>query len=322
MKKAIPVLLAMLAVAGCMTSYPLWEPPSEQSVQQSAPPEKVTFSGRIVEIDLDESTFEVDPNVEGSDVLVRVEFDEDTVVYTNGARDEVAEGTEGFEMLDEDDQVRVSGLKTDDGVLAREVSLVGNEVSSAPVRPRTEPAFQPRDRVRGIVRSIDTSLGRIVLETATYGMVAFYCDGDTPVFYLGGIFRLSNLEVGDSVTLTIGATDAGDPAAPWVTAIEVTSSVSHDGPAPPAKGSIVPVPPANLLLDAIELEGTVKRVEVQGFEIEVEAGELRYVTADPQLMVAGAKAARAGDMQPGVRVRVRVFEIGERLVAQRITMLD
>lgn len=322
MKKAIPVLLATLAIAGCMTSYPLWEPPVEEPVEQSAPPEKVTISGQIVEIDLDESTIEVDPNVEGSDVIVRVEFDGDTVVYTSAARDEVGEGTEGLEMLDEDDQVRVSGLKTDDGVLAREVSLVGNEVAAAPMRPRTEPAFQPRDRVSGIVRSIDTAVGRIVIETTDYGMVAFYCDGDTPVFYLGGIFRLSNLEVGDGVTVTIGATDAGDPAAPWVTAIEVTSSVSHDGPAPPAKGPIVPAPPANLMLDTIELEGTVKRVEAQGFEIEVEAGELRYVTADPQLMVAGAKAARAGEIKPGSRARVRVFEIGDRLVAQRITLLD
>jgi hypothetical protein len=323
MNKAVPVILATLALAGCMTSYPLWDP-DQVPVEAGAPLERVTIEGRVAEIDHDEGSIEIETTAEGDDSWVRVDFDDETVVYTSGARDESAEGDEGIELLEEDDLVTVSGTReNDDTVMAREISLVGSEVSAMPRRPDPSLEFQPRDRVPGVVRSVDTERGRIVLDTVEHGMIAVFCDGDTPVFFHGGIFRITNLEVGDGVIVTIGATDDGDPAAPWVTAIEVTRSVSHDGPAPAAQGPVVPaLPPANRLLDVLEIEGTVKRAESQGFEIEAADGELRWVTADPQMMVTGAGVRSAGEIRPGARIRVRLFEIGNRLVAQRITLVN
>jgi len=308
-----------------MTSYPLWQPePAPEPAESSAQPATVEITGRVAEIDRDESSIEIETTGEGSDDWIHVEFNDETVVYSSAARDESAEGAEGLDLLKEGDEVRLSAITPDDETfVALGVTLLGNEISTTSKRPVPAHSFQPRDRVPGIVRSIDTGLGRIVLETVEHGMIAVYCDGDTPVFFHGGIFRISNLEVGDGVIVTIGATDEGDPATPWVTAIDVTRSVSHDGPSPAARKPMAPVlPPANLLLDVIEVEGTVKRVEAQGFEIEAADGELRYVTADPQMAVACARVERVDDIKPGLKIRVRVFEVGDRLVAQRITLLD
>ncbi|MCM2316068.1 MAG: hypothetical protein NDJ92_13060, partial [Thermoanaerobaculia bacterium] len=74
-------------------------------------------------------------------------------------------------------------------------------------------------------------------------------------------------------------------------------------------------------LEVSEIDGTMKRVETQGFEIEVEGGALRYVTADLLMPVLGTGVERVSDLRAGMKVRVRYLEVGDRLVAQKISLL-
>jgi hypothetical protein len=326
MLKSIPVVvIATLALTGCMKSYPLWDPPQpEPASSEASVPAEVTIEGTVASIDEDDESFELEPAEEGTEDVLRVEFGSSTVVFPAGSPDRAVRGSEGLEMLSEGDSVAVSGLKMDDEVVrAREVSIgprgAAPQVSAAP----PPPVFQPRDRVSGVVRAIDTQAGRIVLETDGYGVVAFYGDGDTPVFYKGVIYKTTNLELGDEVTVTIGSTDEGDPATPWITAIDVKRSVSDDGGVPPAATVPIPEPvKPDVRLEVMEIDGTVKRVESQGFEIEAAGGALRYVTADILMPATGAGVQRVGDLRAGMKVRVRFLEVGDRLVAQKISVLQ
>lgn len=322
MNKTIPVLLSTLAIAGCMTKYPLWDPPPVETnapVEISAA-EAVTLRGVVTAIDADSSSIEILTSIDGDEEQFTVELDDATTVFSSAARDESARGAAGIDLLEEDDTVSVSGTKRDDDtILANEISLVGNEVTMpAPAVPM----FEPRSRVGGTVRSIDTSIGRFVLETEANGMVAFYCDADTPVFFNGVTYQIVNLEVGDRVEVTIGATDEGDPATPWVTAVEVKRSVSHDGPPPPPKGDIGKVAEPAVELDTIEIKGAMKRLEAQGFEIEAEGGALRYVTADGAMRTDCGAVDRVGKLKPGMAISVRALEVGDRLVAQQISCVE
>lgn len=322
MFRLIPVVLAALALTGCMKSYPLWDPPPPQSAEETVPA-TVTLEGRVASIDEDDESLELEIAGEDSEEPLRVEFGSSTLVFPEGARDRAVKGSEGLEMLAEDDKVIVVGLETDDDVVrAREVSIGARGSAPKAAAAPPVPVFQPRSRVSGVVRAIDAQAGRIVLETDGYGVIAFYGDDDTPVFYKGVIYKTSNLEVGDSVTVTIGSTDEGDPATPWITAIDVSRSVTHDG-APP-RPAMVPLPePArpDVSLEVSEIDGMIKRVEAQGFEIELEGGALRYVTADPLMPVLGTGVEIVRDLRAGMKVRVRHLEVGERLVAQKISLL-
>lgn len=322
MFRLIPVVLAALALTGCMKSYPLWDPPPPQSAEE-AMPATVTFEGRVASIDEDDESIELEVAGEDSEEWLRVEFGSSTLVFPEGARDRAVTGNEGLEMLAEDDRVVVTGLKADDDVVrAREVSIRARGSAPKAAAAPPAPVFQPRSRVSGVVRAMDTQIGRIVLETDGYGVIAFYGDSDTPVFYKGVIYKTSNLEVGDSVTVTIGSTDEGDPATPWITAVDVSRSVSHDGMPPPPATVPLPAPAKpDVTLEVTEIDGTMKRVETQGFELEVEGGALRYVTADLLMPVLGTGVERVSDLRAGMKVRVRYLEVGDRLVAQKITLL-
>ncbi|MCM2314359.1 MAG: hypothetical protein NDJ92_04290 [Thermoanaerobaculia bacterium] len=322
MFRLIPVVLAALALTGCMKSYPLWDPPPPQSAEETMPA-SVTLEGRVASIDEDDESIELELAGEDSDEWLRVEFGSATTVFPEGARDRAVSGTEGLEMLAEDDKVVVTGLKTDDDVIrAREVSIGARGAAPKAAAMPAPQVFQPRDRVNGVVRAIDTQAGRIVLDTDGYGVIAFYGDADTPVFYKGVIYKIPNLEVGDRVTMTIGSTDEGDPATPWITAIDVSRSVTHDGAPPRPATAPLPEPVRrDVGLEVSEVDGTMKRVEAQGFEIELEGGALRYVTADPLMPVLGTGVESAKDLRAGMMVRVRYLEVGNRLVAQKISLL-
>lgn len=322
MNKAIPVLLAAVALTGCMKSYPLWSPPPPES-ESAAQPATVTVAGSVLSIDEGDESFELEAKSGDSDEVLRIEVGSSTVVFPAGARDRSATGDDALEMLAEDDKVVVTGLKLDDDVVrAREISIEKRDAATHAVATPGAPLFQPRERVSGTVRAVDAPAGRIVLDTVDHGVLAFYGDGDTPVFYKGVIYQTSSLEVGDEVTVTIGATDDGDPATPWITAIDVDRSVSSAGSAPPAKVMTAEPPKPDVELEALELEGTVKRMEEQGFEIETGTGALRYVTADPMLPVAPATVQRASQLEVGMKIHVRCLEVGNRLVAQKITLLE
>ncbi|MBI2213399.1 MAG: hypothetical protein HYU52_07120 [Acidobacteria bacterium] len=324
MTKSIPAVLAAIALTGCMKSYPLWDPPPPQA--EPAPLVQVTVEGTVIAIDEDDESLELEVATGGSDETLRIEFGSTTVVFPTGSRDRAVSGDDGLEMLDEGDHIVVNGLKSDDdSVRAREIAIAGRAAAQpAPAASATAavPAFTPTQRVSGVVRAVDASAGRIVIETDGDGVVAFYGDRDTPVFYKGVIYQMPSLEVGDTVTVTIGSTDEGDPATPWITAVDVSRSVSHDGSAPVAKVRVPEPPKPDVQLEAMELEGTVKRLEAQGFELETGEGALRYVTADRMMPVAPATVERVSDLEVGMKIRVRVLEVGDRIVAQKITMLE
>lgn len=321
MSKSILVVLAALALSGCMKSYPLWDPPPPQP--DPAQPQTVTVEGTVMAVDEDDESFELETLVEGSEEVMRVELGSSTEVFPAGARDRAVSGSEGIEMLAEDDTVVVSGLTMDDDVVrAREVEIQKRtespRITAAPAVPR----FQPTERVSGIVRAVDAQAGRIVLEGGGYGVLAFFGDADTPVFYRGKIYKTSNLEVGDDVTVTIGSTDGGDPASPWITKIDVNRSVSAEGVATPAAVSVPEPPRPDVTLDALEIDGTIKRIETQGFEIEAESGALRYITADLLMPVASTRVERVSNLKTGMKLRVRCLAVGDRLVAQKISLIE
>jgi hypothetical protein len=82
--------------------------------------------------------------------------------------------------------------------------------------------FADSDTIEGIVRSVDPDELRIVILTPSDEIVAVYGSEATPVRFEGSTYRISDLEVGDSIRMSL--TGAGE--ARRVATIDVLASVS------------------------------------------------------------------------------------------------
>jgi hypothetical protein len=134
----------------------------------------------------------------------------------NGAP-EIFVGTPGFTNVREGDRIEVRGLGSASSIIrAERITLLGRRVAapqtgvgqtrtpgsiSTPTAGGTTPSTAP-DRIgrfEGIVRQVNATEGRIVVETDRREIFTVRAGTATPVVYQGNTYRISNLEVGDRV---------------------------------------------------------------------------------------------------------------------------
>lgn len=260
-------------------------------------------------IDVSSGAQRVDVETDGGG---RITIDTDAVTTQyNGfgtviaGKPEIFIGSRGFSNLRVGDRISVRGTGRAGGsVLADQVTLVGRAVAASPVgvggtrSPSTSVSTPVDERpgvtststantAEGIVRSISERDGRLVIETPQRRMITIRTYRNTPVYFQGQQFTVTNLEPGDRIRVEA---DPRDAQTDEITArrIDVIQSVqdSTDGPSNSATVTV--------------LEGRVARIDtvanvlfVTTREDEIRVDMTRAQDADGDRM--GARDLRVGD---------------------------
>ena len=156
---------------------------------------------------------------------------------------EIFTGSSGFSNIRLGDRISIRGAVRADGIIhADAITLLGRQVpagsvgvgqtrnptsASTPVDDRaTGATTAPTTSVEGTVRQINVDENRIVIQTAQRRMITVNTYRNTPVFFRGEQYRITNLEIGDRVRID---PDPRTAQADEITArrIEVTQSVQE-----------------------------------------------------------------------------------------------
>jgi hypothetical protein len=156
---------------------------------------------------------------------------------------EIFTGSSGFSNVRLGDRISIRGAVHADGLIhAEAITLLGRPVAagsvgvgqtrtptsaSTPVDDRTTTATPATaNTVEGTVRQINEDEGRIVIQTTQRRMITVNTYRNTPVFFRGEQYRVSNLEIGDRVRIE---PDPRTAQTDEITArrIEVTQSVQE-----------------------------------------------------------------------------------------------
>lgn len=156
---------------------------------------------------------------------------------------EIFTGSSGFSNIRLGDRISIRGAIRADGVIhADAVTLLGRQIpagttgvgqtrsptsASTPTDDRTTgTTTAPSNAIEGTVRTINEDEGRIVIQTPQRRMITVNTYRNTPVFFRGEQYRISNLEIGDRVRID---PDPRTAQSDEITArrIEVTQSVQE-----------------------------------------------------------------------------------------------
>ena len=156
---------------------------------------------------------------------------------------EIFIGSAGLANVRLGDRIQVRGPALRDGVYRGDrITLVGREVpasqvgvgttrdpaQSGPADRHLVPAARRRAAVEGTIRQINVEEGRLVIQTPDRRMITVRTYRNTPVYYRGETYRVTNLEIGDRIRVEA---DARNTAADEISArrIDVTASVQDTG---------------------------------------------------------------------------------------------
>jgi hypothetical protein len=165
-------------------------------------------------------------------------------------------------------------------------------------------------RVDGTIRQINERDGRLVVETTDRRMVSVTTRKNTPVYYRGERYTVTNLEIGDRVRVE---TDARDSQADEITAtrIDVTISVQDAGTVPGTSGGTSTVG---------ILEGRVTRVEpgLDYIYVDDGRGEVRVDMRNAE--DARGEILRARDVRVGERIEIAgsMNRVGDMFLASTV----
>jgi hypothetical protein len=284
-------------------------------------------------IDLDESRNRLQIQMDDAQrSVMTIDADSVTTTYHGfgtviNDKPEVFVGARGFSNLREGDRIEVRGPLRDGGVYsAQRVTLLGRAVpaaptgvgqsrdpqrdASTPTGPRSGTYDRSGGMVEGTIRQINERDGRLVVETTTRRMISVSTRRNTPVYYRGQQYQVTNLEIGDRVRIDA---DPRDAQADDITAtrIDVTMSVQDSGTVPGGGGTSATVR---------ILEGRVTRVEPGLDYIYVDdAG--REVRVDMQQAEdARGEVLRARDVRAGDRVEITgsMNRVGDMFLASTV----
>lgn len=217
---------------------------------------------------------------------------------------EIFVGSRGFSNLRVGDRLEVHGAGRGGGLLrADQVTLLGRSVSASqtgvgstrsPTSVST-PTVGTRasatvyGRVEGVVRQVNASDNRIVVETDRREIFNIRASASTPVRYRGDTYQVSNLEVGDRVRVESDGSSTTDREI-RATSIEVLESVQEGGSSPTTRVS--------------SITGRVTRVDRAADTIRVGTarGEVRVDMS--RAYDASGRRTRAADLQIGDRVDI------------------
>lgn len=266
--------------------------------------------GTVIDVDEGRNRLQVESDYE-SGSRVTVETDAVSTTYHGfgtviAGKPEIFTGSAGLANVRLGDRVEIRGAARAQGIIAADsVRLLGRDVPASQVgvgqtRNPKSSATTPTDdrtaapepdaagRIDGTIRQINLDEGRLVILTTQRRMITVKTYRNTPVYYRGETYRVSNLEVGDRVRVEPDPRDAQSDEISART-IEVTSSVQDSG-SPSPTGAVV-----------TNISGRITRIE-QGLDYayvdDGRGGEIRVdmrQATDANREVIHARDLRVGD---------------------------
>jgi hypothetical protein len=285
-------------------------------------------------IDLDEGDNQIQLQLDdASRTIVMIEADSVTTTYHGfgtviADKPEVFVGSQGFSNLREGDRLEVRGpLRGQGSYSAQRVTLLGREVAagttgvgqtrdpqrdiSTPTGPRSGTGTTTTaGRIEGTIREVNERDGKVVVETTDRRMVSVTTRRNTPVYYRGERYTVTNLEIGDRVRVESDSRDV-QAAAITATRIDVTMSVQDTGTVPGTGGGTSSVG---------ILEGRVTRVEpgLDYIYVDDGRGEVRVDMRNAE--DARGEILRARDVRVGERVEIAgsMNRVGDMFLASTV----
>jgi hypothetical protein len=282
--------------------------------------------GTVVDVDAGRGRIMIElDNAEAT--RVTIETDSVATAYHGfgtmiAGKPEVFVGSQGLSNVRAGDRIDVRGpMKSENLYRADRVTLVGRDVEAPTVgvgqtRPPTSvnvpnpstpaPTVSSGGTAEGVIRQINADDGRIVLESNRL-MITVRTFRNTPVYYRGEVYRVANLEVGDTIRVEA---DPRDAQADDITArrIDVVRSVQESG-GTTGGTAVVTV-----------LEGRVARVEpgLDYIYVEDDRSEVRVDMRQAQDVrgdVLRARDVRVGEM---VEITGSFNRVGDMFLASTV----
>jgi len=216
---------------------------------------------------------------------------------------EIFIGTKGFSNIRLGDRIEVRGIGRGNHAIGADfVTLLGrsvpasqtgvgqtrspNTISTPTSAPPSGSDVSVYGRIEGTVRQVNADEGRVTIETDRREMITIRATRNTPVYYQGQTYQISNLETGDRVRIEpqSTSTSGGEVSA---RSMEVVRSVQDGGGAPRS---------------VTQLNGRVTHVD----------GASSTATLDTGRGTVRIDLTNAYD-EAGARVRSRDLQIGDRV---------
>jgi hypothetical protein len=218
---------------------------------------------------------------------------------------EMFKGSKGFANVRLNDRIEVRGTGRGSGsVMADQITLLGRQVA-APVtgvgetRPSTSVSTPPTapsatqdvfGRVEGVIRQINLSDYRLVVETDRREIFTIRAASTTPVYYQGDVYQVRNLEIGDRIRVeSDDSTLAGREIRARV--IDVVQSVQERGTTGPDRR-------------VTAISGVVTRVDRSSNTIRLDIGREEVRVDLSRAADAAGRPLRASDVAIGDRLDI------------------
>ncbi len=283
--------------------------------------------GTVVDIDEGRNRLQIEMD-DAAYTRITVETDAISTTYHGfgtmiAGKPEIFTGSRGLSNVRMGDRVEVRGPVRSEGVYrGNQITLLGRSIPASPtgvgetrnpatsgntpMDDRVTGATDTGSRVEGTVRQINEREGRIVIQTPDRQMITVRTARNTPVYYRGEVYRVSNLELGDRIRIEADR----DYTTNEVTArrIDVAVSVQESGTAAGTAGNVT------------VLAGRVTRTEAGLDYVYVDSGrgEVRVdmrQAEDARGEIIRARDLRAGDM---VEISGSYNRVGDMFLASTL----
>ncbi|MFL6247897.1 MAG: hypothetical protein ACJ74H_17880 [Thermoanaerobaculia bacterium] len=267
--------------------------------------------GTVNDIDLGPGRLQIELD-DASRTRVTIETDSVSTTYHGfgtiiGGKPEIFVGSTGLANIRLGDRIQVRGPALRDGVYRGDsITLVGRDVPVSqvgvgqtrdPQQSNTVPtdtrptATTTANSVEGTIRQINADEGRLVIQTTDRRMITVRTYRNTPVFYRGETYGVSNLEIGDRVRVESDnrSTPAGEISA---RRIDVTASVQDTGGSTGTGGTVT------------TLVGRITRIEPGLDYVYLDAGRGETRVDMRSAEDANGEIIRARDLRVGDSVEI------------------
>lgn len=214
---------------------------------------------------------------------------------------EIFTGGKGFANVRTGDRLEIRGIGRSSGVLRADfITLLGRPVPapqtgvgetrspsagvSTPAIGNTATVYA---RVEGVVQQVNASDNLVVVQTDSREMLTIRTSRDTPVYYQGDKYQVSNLEVGDRIRVEPQGTASSDREI-RARSIQVIQSVQEGGGTPR-------VSTVSGRVTRIDRTADVARIDTGRGDVRVDMSH----AYDPN-----GRRVRAADLQIGDRVEI------------------
>jgi hypothetical protein len=213
---------------------------------------------------------------------------------------EIFLGTKGFANVREGDRLEIRGVGRGAGeVRADQITLLGRTVPASQTgvgdtrspsvgisTPTVGSSATVYGRIEGVIRTVNATDNRIVVETDRREIFNVRTSNSTPVTYRGDSYQVSNLEVGDRVRIDSDGSTTTDREI-RARSIEVTQSVQEGGGA-----------------RVSSVSGRVTRIDRAADVAQVDTGRGVVRVDMSRAYDSTGRRVRAADLQIGDRVDI------------------